>query len=76
MKSEGNTSWRGENYLVGQHNTGAVDAEPAELGLQKYGQCVPVLLYLITEKGTAQWYSVNQDGDCHGVTLKPKTMHL
>lgn len=39
MKSEGNISWRGENYLAGLHNTAAVDAEPTELGLQKYGHC-------------------------------------
>lgn len=50
MKRERNTSWRGENYLLGQHNTAAVDAKPNELGLQKYGHSVPALLYLIIEK--------------------------
>ncbi len=53
MKSERNTSWRGENYLLGQHHTAAVNAKPIELELQKYGHCVLALLYLIMEKGTA-----------------------
>lgn len=54
MKRERNTSWRGENYLLGWLNRAAVDAEPTELGLQKYGRCVPALLSLITEKRTAR----------------------
>ncbi len=53
MKSERNTSWRGENYLLGQHHTAAVNAKPIELELQKYGHRVLALLYLIMEKGTA-----------------------
>lgn len=53
MKRERNTSWRGENYLLGWLNRAAVDAEPTELGLQKYGHCVPALLSLAAEKRTA-----------------------
>lgn len=36
-----NTRWKGENYLVGLHNTAAVNAKPTELGLQNYGCCSP-----------------------------------
>lgn len=54
MKRVRNTSWRGENYLLGWLNRTAVDAEPTELGLQKYGHCVPAPLRLITEKRTAR----------------------
>lgn len=37
MKRQRNTRWKGENHLLGLHNTTVVRAQPFGIGLQKYG---------------------------------------